>query len=138
MFNQQSSIPQLRDTAGIVLCGGSSIRMGMPKAWLPCGTDTFLQQIVGRLSEVLSPVIVVSSPDQSLPPLDSGVVLAHDRNPGRGPLEGLAAGLQSLPEAIETAVVETAVFMAVLTAIGIGQNSTSKAGLELLGQDPQH
>lgn len=105
MFNQQSSTPQLRDTAGIVLCGGSSIRMGMPKAWLPCGTDTFLQQIVGRLSEVLSPVTVVSSPDQSLPPLDSGVILAHDRNPGRGPLEGLAAGLRSLPGATQTAVV---------------------------------
>ena len=41
-------------TAGIVLCGGRSSRMGRPKAWLPFGGELMLQRIVRILRAVLT------------------------------------------------------------------------------------
>lgn len=105
MFTHESSTHRLQDLAGVVLCGGQSRRMGMPKAWLPCGTDTMLQQIVRRLSEVLARVVVIASPDDSLPVLSSDVLIEHDRNPDRGPLEGLAVGLSSIQGVAHAAMV---------------------------------
>ena len=37
-------------TAGIVVCGGQSKRMGRPKAWLPFGSETMLAQFVQLVS----------------------------------------------------------------------------------------
>ena len=39
---------------------------------------------------------MVRAPGQDLPPLPAGVAVAEDARPGRGPLEGLAAGLGHL------------------------------------------
>ena len=55
--------------AGIVLCGGRSTRMGVPKATLPFGNETMLQRVVRLLHTVVSPVIVVAARDQVLPEL---------------------------------------------------------------------
>lgn len=79
--------------------------MGIPKAWLPMGDETVLQHLVHLLTEVVTQVVVVASPEQSLPALDSAVHLTHDRNPDRGPLEGLATGLSSLSVEKECAMV---------------------------------
>jgi molybdenum cofactor guanylyltransferase len=57
-------------TAGIILCGGRSSRMGRPKAWLPFGSEFMLQRVVRILSDVVSPIAVVAAPGQDLPPLD--------------------------------------------------------------------
>lgn len=70
--------------------------MGMPKAWLPMGSKTVLQHLAEMLAEELSPVVVVASKGQKLPPLGPNVRITHDRNPDQGPLEGLASGLSSL------------------------------------------
>jgi len=83
-------------TAGVVLCGGQSSRMGRPKAWLPFGNELMLPRVVRLLSEVVSPVVVVAAPGQEVPPLPPGVEIAHDAEPGRGPLAGLCAGLATL------------------------------------------
>jgi molybdopterin-guanine dinucleotide biosynthesis protein A len=83
-------------TAGIVLCGGESSRMGRPKAWLPFGDELMLPRVVRLLSEVVTPIVVVAAPGQDVPPLPAGVEIARDAEPGRGPLAGLCAGLAAV------------------------------------------
>ena len=78
---------------GIILCGGKSSRMGYSKAILPFGPELMLQRVVRLLSEVVSPIVVVAAPTQELPPFPSDVLIARDQREGRGPLEGLLAGL---------------------------------------------
>ncbi|HEX5104470.1 MAG TPA: NTP transferase domain-containing protein, partial [Pirellulaceae bacterium] len=70
--------------------------MGLPKATLPFGPELMLQRVVRLLSGVVSPVVVVAAPDQALPPLGDEVLLARDQREGRGPLEGLLAGLTAI------------------------------------------
>jgi len=82
--------------AGIVLCGGQSKRMGKPKAWLPFAGELMLPRVVRLLSEVVRPIIVVAAPDQEVPPLPSEVSIVRDEERGRGPLQGLLAGLTAL------------------------------------------
>src|SRR5262245_56653065 len=81
---------------GIVLCGGQSSRMGRPKAWLPFGPETMLGRVVRLLGEVVSPVVVVAAPEQDVPPLSAGVASVRDPERGKGPLQGLTAGLAAL------------------------------------------
>jgi molybdopterin-guanine dinucleotide biosynthesis protein A len=82
--------------AGIVLCGGKSSRMGRPKAWLPFGPELMLQRVVRVLSAIVSPIVIVAARDQELPSLSGDVLLARDEREGRGPLEGLLAGMKEL------------------------------------------
>ena len=79
--------------------------MGTPKALLPFGPETMLQRVVRLLSEVVAPIVVVAAVDQELPPLPGPVIVARDEREGRGPLEGLRAGLKALPAGIEAAYV---------------------------------
>jgi molybdopterin-guanine dinucleotide biosynthesis protein A len=90
---------------GIVLCGGKSTRMGLPKATLPFGTETMLQRVVRLLGTVVSPVIVVAARDQSLPPLPDAIRVTRDEREARGPLEGIRAGLSALPESVDAAYI---------------------------------
>jgi molybdenum cofactor guanylyltransferase len=83
-------------TAGVVLCGGESSRMGRPKARLPFGDELLLPRVVRLLSEVASPVVVVAASGQDVPPLPVGVEIARDAEPGHGPLAGLCAGLAAV------------------------------------------
>jgi molybdenum cofactor guanylyltransferase len=92
-------------SGGIILCGGLSTRMGTSKALLPFGLETMLQRVIRVLSTVVSPIVVVAATGQSLPDLPAGLVVARDEKPGRGPLEGLRAGLKALPENAESAYV---------------------------------
>jgi molybdopterin-guanine dinucleotide biosynthesis protein A len=82
--------------AGIVLCGGQSSRMGRPKAWLPFGGELMLPRVVRLLGQAVAPVVVVAAPGQEVPPLPPGVEVVRDPERGRGPLQGLAAGLEAL------------------------------------------
>jgi molybdopterin-guanine dinucleotide biosynthesis protein A len=91
------------NVGGLVLCGGKSTRMGYAKALLPYGDEVMLQRVVRRLKEVVSPVVVVAAPEQSLPDLPPDTLVAHDRREGRGPLEGLLAGLTELHGRCEAA-----------------------------------
>ena len=83
-------------TGGIVLCGGQSRRMGRPKAWLPFAGEVMLPRVVRLLGEAVAPVVVVAAPGQDVPPLPAGVEVVRDEEEGRGPLQGLAAGLAAL------------------------------------------
>ena len=90
---------------GIVLCGGKSTRMGVPKATLPFGPETMLQRVVRLLSAAASPIVVVAARGQELPELPAGVTIAHDEREQRGPLEGLRAGLKALPDSVDAAYI---------------------------------
>jgi molybdopterin-guanine dinucleotide biosynthesis protein A len=81
---------------GIVLCGGQSRRMGRPKAWLPVGDELMLPRVVRVLSGAVSPVVVVAAPGQDVPPLPDEIRVIRDEQGGRGPMEGLLAGLKAL------------------------------------------
>ncbi len=91
----------------IVLCGGESTRMGRPKAWLPFGGEPLLARIVRRVSEAAAPVVVVAAPSQPLPPLPPHTMLVRDAVSGRGPLQGLLAGLLAIAPHAERAFVAT-------------------------------
>lgn len=90
---------------GIVLCGGKSTRMGVPKASLPFGPETMLQRVVRLLGTVVSSVVVVAAREQPLPKLPDEVTITRDEREQRGPLEGLRAGIRALPTSVEIAYV---------------------------------
>src|SRR5215217_1197618 len=83
--------------AGIVLAGGRSSRMGTPKAWLDWHGSTLLRRICGIVARGAGgPVVVVRAPGQELPPLADGVRIVDDAREGRGPLQGILAGLEAV------------------------------------------
>jgi molybdopterin-guanine dinucleotide biosynthesis protein A len=69
---------------------------------LDFGGETMLQRVVRLLATVVSPIVAVAAPGQSLPELPAAVAVVRDEREGRGPLEGLRAGLKALP-AVELA-----------------------------------
>jgi molybdopterin-guanine dinucleotide biosynthesis protein A len=91
--------------AGVVLCGGRSTRMGCCKAELPFGPEAMLQRVVRLLREAARPLVVVAAAGQNVPCLPADVRLVYDHRPGRGPLEGIYAGLSALPRECQRAYV---------------------------------
>ena len=79
--------------------------MGRPKVWLDFGEEKLLGRVVRLASAVADPIVVVAAPKQDLPPLPRSVLVARDAIAGRGPLEGLLAGLIALRDAAEFAYV---------------------------------
>ena len=92
---------------GIVLCGGQSRRMGRAKSGLPFGCETFLQRVARIVAEVVQPVVVVAAVGQELSSLPSSVVVARDSQTGRGPLQGMLAGLDRLSDAVDAVYVSS-------------------------------
>jgi molybdopterin-guanine dinucleotide biosynthesis protein A len=95
------------NVGGIVLCGGQSRRMGRPKAWLPFAGEIMLPRVVRLLGEVVAPIVVVAAPEQDVPPLPAGVAVVRDEEKGRGPLQGLAAGLDALRGRVDAAYLSS-------------------------------
>jgi molybdopterin-guanine dinucleotide biosynthesis protein A len=89
--------PTTAQAAGIVLAGGRSSRMGTPKAALEWHGSTLLRRVVGIVGRAVDgPVVVVRAPRQTLPVLPDAVEVVDDAREGRGPLQGLAAGLAAV------------------------------------------
>ena len=83
--------------AGVVLAGGRSSRMGAPKAALEWHGSTLLARTVGILARATGgPVVVVRASGQDLPELPKRTVVVDDPRDGRGPVQGIAAGLAAL------------------------------------------
>jgi molybdenum cofactor guanylyltransferase len=81
--------------------------MGESKAWLRFGSEALLQRIVRRLLEVAGPVVVVRAREQRIPELPPNVAIAEDTRADRGPLQGLARGLNALENQVELAFVSS-------------------------------
>jgi molybdopterin-guanine dinucleotide biosynthesis protein A len=78
--------------------------MGTPKAALEWHGSTLLRRVTGLVARgVDGPVVVVRAPGQPLPALSPGVEVVEDAREGRGPLEGLAAGLAALDGDVDVA-----------------------------------
>ena len=101
--------PLPTNTAGIILCGGQSSRMGKPKAWLEIGGATLLERITRTLAESVDPIVVVAAERQPLPEFDGSenLIVVRDRVADEGPLRGIAEGLDALPSAVEAAFVSS-------------------------------
>jgi molybdenum cofactor guanylyltransferase len=93
-------------TAGVVLAGGRSTRMGEPKAGLEWHGSTLLRRTVSVVGSVVTgPVVVVVAPGQAVPELPAGVAVVEDPVAGLGPLQGLAAGLGAVADRADAAFI---------------------------------
>jgi molybdopterin-guanine dinucleotide biosynthesis protein A len=74
--------------------------MGRPKASLEWHGSTLLHRVTGIVSRAVDgPVVVVRAAGQELPDLPAQVRVVEDAAEGRGPLQGLAAGLAAVTDA---------------------------------------
>ena len=95
-------------SAGVVLAGGRSSRMGTPKAALEWHGSTLLRRTVGILARATGgPVVVVRAPGQELPELPADVEIISDPREGKGPVQGLAAGLAAIGDRADVAFVSS-------------------------------
>jgi molybdenum cofactor guanylyltransferase len=82
--------------------------MGSPKATLEWHGSTLLRRVVGILARATGgPIVVVRAPGQDLPAMPMGVEVTEDAREGRGPLQGLAAGLAAVDGRAEVAFVSS-------------------------------
>ena len=95
-------------SAGAVLVGGRSSRMGTAKAALEWHGSTLLRRTAGIIARVTDgPVVVVRAPGQDLPALPPRTEVVDDPREGLGPVQGLAAGLAALTGRAEVAFVSS-------------------------------
>lgn len=93
-------------SAGVVLVGGRSSRMGAPKAALEWHGSTLLWRTVCILRRATGgPVVVVGAPGQNLPELPPNTEVVADANKGLGPVQGIAAGLAALSGRADVAFI---------------------------------
>lgn len=78
---------------GIILAGGKNSRMGTNKALLKLGGQTFIERAAAGLGKFCSEVIVVANDPKPYSRLAVRVV--PDLIPGKGPLAGIHAGLNT-------------------------------------------
>jgi molybdopterin-guanine dinucleotide biosynthesis protein A len=80
--------------------------MGTPKAALEWHGSTLLYRTVGIVARATGgPVVVVRASGQELPALPGGTIVVDDPREGKGPVQGIAAGLAALSGRAETAFV---------------------------------
>ncbi len=79
-------------TAGFVLVGGRSRRMGRDKALLPWHSGVLVQDVAAKVAEVSGTVDLVGNPDRYA---HLGFNCLTDLRPGLGPLSGLETALHS-------------------------------------------
>ncbi len=95
-------------SAGVVLAGGRSSRMGTPKAALEWHGSTLLRRTVGILARATGgPVVVVKARGQDLPDLPPGTEVVEDPREGKGPVQGIAAGLTALAGKADAAFISS-------------------------------
>ena len=96
------------EAGAIILAGGKSSRMGTPKAALDWHGSTLLRRVTGLAQRTVDgPVVVVRAPGQQLPQIHPSVEVVSDAREGRGPLQGLAAGLAAIGGRAEVAYVSS-------------------------------
>jgi molybdopterin-guanine dinucleotide biosynthesis protein A len=104
--------------------------MGRPKALLPVDGETMLARMVRIVRAVTDPIVVVAAPGQTLPEL-ANVSVVHDSVAGRGPLEGLAVGLEALRSRTQWAWV-VATDMPALSPAILSRLWSVRAGAEIV------
>jgi molybdenum cofactor guanylyltransferase len=118
----------MKGTAGIVLAGGRSTRMGSPKAALEWRGSTLLEGVVDAVGRATGRVVVVRAPGQELPALPAGVAVVEDARRDRGPLEAMLAGMRAVAAeaeivfvaAVDLPFLHPAIVSRVIRALGPG------------------
>jgi len=93
-------------SSAIILGGGKGRRMGGNKIYLALDGSLVVETVIKRLSGSFKKIIIaagqndVSSLETILGPLRQGtdIRVISDKNPGRGPLEGIASALELLDD----------------------------------------
>ena len=94
--------------AGVVLAGGRSSRMGTSKSALEWHGSTLLRRTAGIVARAVNgPVVVVRAAGQDLPDLPEQATVIEDPRQGKGPLQGIAAGLAALSGHAEAAFISS-------------------------------
>lgn len=83
------TLPRMTDTAGFVLAGGRSSRMGREKALLEFEGTTLLERALGVLREATLEAAIVGAREK----FERFAPVIEDVYPGRGPLGGIHAAL---------------------------------------------
>ncbi len=78
-------------TAGFILAGGRSTRMGSDKAALEIGGLTLLEQVARHAAAAAGPVTIIGPADRYG---GAGWPVIADRRSGRGPLAGIETALE--------------------------------------------
>jgi molybdenum cofactor guanylyltransferase len=82
--------------------------MGTPKAALEWHGSTLLYRTVGIVARATGgPVVVVRAAGQELPDLPKGTQVVDDPRQGKGPVQGIAAGLAALEGRAEAAFISS-------------------------------
>jgi molybdenum cofactor guanylyltransferase len=82
--------------------------MGRPKAGLEWHGSTLLRRVTGIVARATGgPIVVVRAPGQDLPAMPEDVEVTEDAREGRGPLQGLAAGLAAVDGRAEVVFVSS-------------------------------
>lgn len=90
-------------SAGIILAGGASSRMGAAKASLDWHGQPLAARVAGLLARAVDgPVVAVAPPGVDVP---ASVPVVRDERPGVGPLAGLLAGIAAVADAEAVVVV---------------------------------
>jgi molybdenum cofactor guanylyltransferase len=93
-------------SAGVVLAGGQSSRMGTAKAGLEWHGSTLLWRTVRIVERATGgPVVVSRAAGQALPVLPPGTEVVDDQRPDLGPVQGIAMSLRALSGRAEIAFV---------------------------------
>lgn len=77
--------------SAIILCGGTSSRMGVEKAFLPYAGKTLIEHRLETLQPYFNEVFLVTNAPEHFNHVSANVV--KDIIPGRGPLVGILSGL---------------------------------------------
>jgi molybdenum cofactor guanylyltransferase len=130
---------------GIVLAGGASSRFGRDKVTADVEGRPLVHHALERLAEVTDRIVLVLAPEADVPPLPPALVgridVARDAAMHRGPLAGLAAALDAVPDGALTALVVGADMPHLeptvldLLASSLGQNLGT--GAAVLESEPQ-
>jgi molybdopterin-guanine dinucleotide biosynthesis protein A len=92
---------EVEGVGALLLTGGSSRRMGAPKALLSVDGTSLAQRTAALLAQVAAPVVEVGPGFTDLPAV-------ADRQPGAGPLVALAEGWRSFPRPAAPALLVVA------------------------------
>jgi molybdopterin-guanine dinucleotide biosynthesis protein A len=83
---------------GLVLAGGSSLRMRSDKPFIKAGGKLLIEYVLETLNEISSEIVVSVSRGNAQrfrEVLGKGAIIVEDENEGVGPLEGLRVGFKN-------------------------------------------
>lgn len=97
---------------GAVLVGGSSRRMGRPKALIPVDGVILVERVASALQAVCDRVVAIGPAH-----LAGSLTCVEDRYPGEGPLGGIITALSALPDGAQGVVVAACDFPCITPAV---------------------